>query len=266
MSVCPTPGRFEVHAHILPGVDDGCPSIDESLTCARHLVDCGYRMLFCTPHIWPGYPENTWKNIVRWTKDLQAKFTAGGLPLQLFPGGEINLPGMWPTLSHWDRADVPTYGVDGRYVLIDFWADALPPEFEPGVRHLQSLGLTVILAHPERIEAFHNDPVLIGRVAEMGVLFQGNLQCFRDPPDSPTRMAVERFSKEGRYFLLATDLHRLDTLHPRLEGLRAAIDLLGYELFDELTIHNPWKLLPDINSGQQPRDAVSSDEFSGTPG
>lgn len=266
MAVRVTPGRFDVHAHLLPGVDDGCPSVDESVTCARHLVDSGYRHVFCTPHVWPGFPENTWANIRRWTADLQARFEAAGLPVQLFPGGEINIQAMWPALARWDRSEIPTFGADGNHVLMDFWADRLPPEFEPAVRHFQSLGLTVVVAHPERIGAFQEDPTLAQRLAEMGVVFQGNLQCFAEAPDAPARRLVERFAAEGRYFLLATDLHRLETLRPRLDGLRAAIDLLGYEAVDELTIHNPWRLLPGAGASPEQRDVVSSDEFSTTQG
>lgn len=250
MDACTRPGRFDVHTHLLPGVDDGCPSVDESLICARHLVDCGYRQVFCTPHVWPGYPENTWANIRRWTAELQAKFHEEGVPLELYPGAEINISAMWPEISRWKPGDIPTLGVNGRYVLVDFWADRLPDEFEPAVRHFQSLGMTVILGHPERIGAFQHDPDLVDRVAVMGVLFQGNLQCFRDPPESPTRTLVERYATEGRYFLLATDLHRLETLRPRLDGLRNAIDLLGYEIIDDLTIHNAWKLLPDAKTAE----------------
>ena len=242
-------GRFDVHAHLLPGADDGSPSAEESIACVRHMIDSGYRQAFCTPHVWPGFPENSWPNILRWTADLQARLQSAGVPLVLYPGGEINIQAMWPVASHWNRTEVPTYGRDGRHVLVDFWADRLPDEFERGVLHFRSLGLTVVLAHPERIEAFQKDPGLIGAVADMGVLLQGNLQCFRDPPDSPSRMLVERFSKEGRYFLLGSDCHRLETLRPRLDGLRAAIDLLGYETVDQLTIHNPWKLLPQTEIG-----------------
>lgn len=231
-----------------------------------HLVEAGYRQVFCTPHVWPGFPENTKANIIRWTIDLQAKFDAAGLPLQLFPGGEINIQAMWQALSHWHYNEIPTCGADGRHVLVDFWADRLPPEFEPAVSHLQSLGLTVILAHPERIEAFHKDPDLVEHLGDLGVLLQGNLQCFTDPPDWPSRRLIERFAREGRYFLLATDCHRLDSLRPRLDGLQAAIELLGDKLVDRLTIHNPWKLLPDPSGGITGRDAVCSDEFSRTPG
>lgn len=236
-------GRFDVHAHLLPGVDDGCPSVDESLACARLMVDAGYRMAFCTPHIWPGFPENTWPNVRRWTRELQHAVEEAGLPLRLYPGGEINIQATLPAILGWQKEDVPTYGEGGQYVLVDFWCDRLPGEFEAGVRHLKSLGLTVIQAHPERIECFHREPSLVDRLGDMGVLFQGNLQCFTDPPDLPTRQLAEQYLAEGRYFLLGTDCHRLDTLRTRLDGLSAAVRIAGEARVRELTARNPAKLL-----------------------
>ena len=52
----PITGRIDVHSHLLPGLDDGCVSLDESLACARRLVAEGYTHSFCTPHIWPNLP------------------------------------------------------------------------------------------------------------------------------------------------------------------------------------------------------------------
>ena len=84
-------GRIDVHSHLLPGVDDGCRELRESIACARQLVAAGYTHSFCTPHVWPGLPENRRTNIVYWTERLQRELDAAGVPLRLVPGGEINL-------------------------------------------------------------------------------------------------------------------------------------------------------------------------------
>jgi tyrosine-protein phosphatase YwqE len=136
-----------------------------------------------------------------------------------------------------------TYGMRGRHVLVDLWADELPAEFEGWIRYLQSRGLTIILAHPERMKAVQVQPALSDRFAEMGLLLQGNLKCLSDPLDTPTRTLGEKFLLEGRYFLLGTDLHRLDSLPGRLEGLARAIELVGDAAVNRLTVENPRGLL-----------------------
>src|SRR4051794_15107533 len=51
-------GRIDVHSHLLPGVDDGCASIEDSIACAARMVAAGYTHSFCTPHVWPDLPHN----------------------------------------------------------------------------------------------------------------------------------------------------------------------------------------------------------------
>src|SRR5688572_9818892 len=104
-----TTGRIDVHSHLLPGVDDGCRTVAESLQCAIMLVDASYTHSFCTPHIWPSLPENRLENIVRWTDALQREMDEAGLPLRLIPGCEINLsPGYHRTTL---PEEVVTYGM-----------------------------------------------------------------------------------------------------------------------------------------------------------
>jgi len=234
--------RIDVHSHLIPGVDDGCKTLEQSLQCARMLVGAGYTHAFCTPHVWPSYTNVTRDNVRDWTAALQEELLFAKIDLALLPGGELNL--------HKDVMQLPPdqiipMALDGQYILTDFWADELPEFFPPAVRWLQSLGLTVILAHPERCRAVHRQPDLVNRFADLGLLLQGNLQCLSDPPESPTRQLSERYLRENRYFMLGSDTHNPETLPARLAGLQSAIAIAGDEMVDRLTVHHPAKLLPN---------------------
>ena len=67
-----TTGRIDVHSHLLPGVDDGCRTVQESVQCARLMADAGYTHSFCTPHVWPHLSRNTVAHIPRYTEELQS--------------------------------------------------------------------------------------------------------------------------------------------------------------------------------------------------
>ena len=94
---------------------------------------------------------------------------------------------------------------------------------------MQSDGLTVILAHPERMRAVQEQPELADYFAELGILLQGNLQCFGEPTDTWMRITAERYSGRGRYFMLGSDLHNSQILPVRFRGLRRAAEAVGAE-------------------------------------
>jgi protein-tyrosine phosphatase len=207
------------------------------------LVAAGYTHAFCTPHIWPTLPRNTIDNVKQWTNELQAQLDTAGIPLKLTPGGELNLLWGWPALRGLSREQIVTYAFAGKYALFDFWADDLPEFFEPAVRRLQSLDITPVLAHPERVVALNRgDDRMIDRVQEMGVLLQMNTWCLTDPPEAPTRRKAERWLRDGRYFLFGTDSHNARSMRTRIEGVAIAEQLVGREAVDQLTRVNPQKL------------------------
>jgi protein-tyrosine phosphatase len=233
-------GLIDVHSHLLPGIDDGCKDVIESLACAKRLVEAGYTHSFCTPHIWPSLPRNTRREISTLVAALQKEMDEAGINLKLIPGGELN---MGPHLLNVDLAGEPTFGMKDKHVLIDLWCDRLPDYFDEIIHGFQQLGRTVILAHPERMRAVQDDPELADQFAEMGILLQGNLQCLGDPPRTSTRRTGQKFLQENKYFMLGMDLHNLASLPQRLEGLRIARELVGLDKVDELTRVNPRKLM-----------------------
>lgn len=236
-------GRIDVHCHLLPGVDDGCQTIEQSLQCARMFVEEGYTHVFCTPHIWPNLKDNQAPNILDWTASLQKQLGAASIPLKVLPGGEISLR---PDYAQTPPEQIPSYSGAGRFVLFDFWADRLPPHFEPTVRWFRSLGLQPIMAHPERVRAVQDDPGLADYFQEIGLLLQGNLYCLVESSLAPpiaTQTAL-RFLVEKRYFMLGSDCHGPDTLPIRFAGLQRAVELVGRKAVDRLTIDTPRQLLP----------------------
>ena len=241
------PGRIDVHGHLLPGVDDGCPNLEESARCARVLVDAGYTHAFCTPHVWPALPQNNVERIVAGVARLQEEFERREIPLTVIPGGEINILWGWPELGNLPGGQVVSFGMAGEYALFDFWAESMSECMTcmmPAIQHLQSLGLKLILGHPERIAALHRDPKAVDWFSERGVLLQMNTWCLTDPPGTPIYDTAERLLREDRYFLLGTDLHNFESMPNRIRGLEIAERIVGRDVVDRLTIHNPRQLVP----------------------
>src|SRR3954470_2914039 len=116
--------RIDTHCHILPGVDDGCSQISESLDCIRQFMAAGYVGSICTPHIIPrAYPRNIPSQVREWVAELQQVLVENGIDYQLWAGGEVVLdPDNW---KWFERDGVPTLGTS-RAVLMDWWGPTWP--------------------------------------------------------------------------------------------------------------------------------------------
>src|SRR5688572_6811014 len=135
-------GRIDVHSHLLPGIDDGCKTVAESIACARVLAVNGYTHAFCTPHIWAKYEGVSRVTVPNWCAMLQKELDNAGVALKLLPGAELNL---FLGVEKTPPEDIVPLGL-GEHVLVDLWAAELPPFFETAIQWLQNLGLKVILA------------------------------------------------------------------------------------------------------------------------
>ena len=234
-------GRIDVHSHLLPGVDDGCKTVEDSVACAKVLVANGYTHAFCTPHIWHQYTGVTRVTVPRWVEALQAELDKAAVPLKLLPGGEMNL---FLGVDKTPDEDIVTMGNAGKYMLVDMWAQALPDFFERTIEWLHGKGLQVILAHPERMRVVQDEPEIVDYFQSLGIALQGNLQCFADKPEAHTRRCAEKFLLDGKYFLIGSDTHNPQTLDIRMAGLQRVIEMVGEQGARELTMTNPSKLLP----------------------
>ncbi len=221
------PGRIDIHSHILPGIDDGCTTVLESLESVRALTAHGYVGTICTPHCWPNsYPHITPKHIKAWRDALAQEIEKAGLEYALWTGGELRL---FPNVIQWMQANgVPTLA-DSRYVRCDFWEPRWKDWIDEALDWLLAVGYTPLLAHPERSPTRDDYEDHLDRITAKGVLLQGNLRCFTGEEGHYPDQAVRQYMNEGRYTLLALDMHRPEALQGRLDGIAIASEEFGEE-------------------------------------
>ncbi len=231
---------IDIHGHLLPGLDDGSRDLDESLAIAEAMLGKGYRVVTCTPHVWPNLTRHRPGFIIERTASLQAQLDKRGLPLRLFPGAELNLD---LDLYALDELEIPTHRMVRKFALFDFWDDELPPHFWLWIARVKSIGATPVVAHPERVAALQTRPDLLDAFRDAGLLLQCNLQSLGGSLGSTAKECAEEWLAEGRYFCVGTDLHRLDTLEKRFDGLTRLKSLVNEKTFDRLTRLGPATLL-----------------------
>lgn len=239
----PPTGRIDVHSHLIPGVDDGCQSLDESLESIAMLQAAGYTASICTPHVWPDlFPDNIPVNIARWTDDLRAELRQRGVDYAIYPGGELRL---FDGVIDWMKAmGVPTLA-GSRCVLCDFWEPRWPSWVDQAFDWLLAEGYQPILAHPERLSIPHILPEKLREVAARGVLLQGNFRCLTGEEGRLADQQIRTWLPQKCYDLLAMDMHRPDALPSRIEGMEIAQQWLGNAFVEKLTVDAPRKLIWD---------------------
>jgi protein-tyrosine phosphatase len=234
------PGRIDIHSHLLPGIDDGCQDLSESLECVRRLNQAGYVGTICTPHLWPDqYPEITPANIAVWTDQLARHIADAGLPHRLWPGAELRL---FRDAIDWMNANgVPTLA-GSRCVLADLWDDRWPRFADRVLDWLLDHHYQPILAHPERLPGGEIEPVVPSLLAR-GVWLQGNLRSLTGEEGYFADQLSRQFLSQGRYRLMGMDLHGLDGLEGRLDGLSLLEAEFGRETVEQLVTIAPRRLI-----------------------
>jgi protein-tyrosine phosphatase len=220
---------IDLHCHILPGIDDGPETIEETVELARAAVAAGTRMMVATSHVSPRYPNDP-GTIARAVAEVTARLAAEHVDLEIRAGGEIAItqieslrPGELPALR---LGGGPWLLVESPFTLI---VDTMPTL----LGWMQADGHRIVLAHPERCPGFHRRPdVLAGLAREQGVLMSvtaGSLtgQFGRDVANFAQAMA-----RAGLIHNVASDAHDCERRPPAIgepldrAGLGAHVELL----------------------------------------
>ena len=235
------PGRIDIHSHILPGIDDGCRSVDECVAAIGLLQREGFVGSVCTPHVWPElYPANTAENIAQWTQGLQQELQSRQIDYRLWPGGEVRL---FPQVIEWmEAAEVPTLA-GSRCVLVDLWSDRWPRWIHRAIDWLLEHDYQPVLAHPERINVKRKLESRLNELVDQGVWLQGNFRCVTGEDGSHADRVMRSLLADQRYTFLALDMHRPDDLPARIDGMDVVASEFGQNVVDRMTIENPRELI-----------------------
>ena len=197
--------RTDCHCHVLPGLDDGAASMEESVALAMRQVSWGFRKAVCTSHRVGKYP-NVPEVVIAACGKLQEELDKRGIPLELTPSMEYRLiPETWPEtlekgwLLPWE----------GNHILIELPIHKanrignIVPEDE--IRRLLDMGYQPVLAHPERY--LYLDMGRYHSLKAAGALFQRNVGSLEGLYGEAVSVRAEALLAEGLYDTIGTDLH-----------------------------------------------------------
>ena len=163
---------LDLHSHLLPGIDDGVNTIEESLEIIKAYEDAGFKKLITTPHIMSDYFPNTPDIINTKRQTVIDACASNALSIKVETAAEYYIDDHFLRLI---KSGSKLLTVGEKYVLVETSFQDKPLFLEEVIFELQSHGYSPILAHPERYNYLMRDEKLVEKLKNAGVYFQMNI-------------------------------------------------------------------------------------------
>ncbi len=252
---------IDLHAHILPGLDDGPKDMAESVAMARAAAADGTSVIVATPHQRDVMLDSSVKKVRELVDELNAALaqdtTAGVAVPRILAGMENHVE---PDLPDWVGQGKALTINGTRYILAEPPVTGLPDYVEAVLTRLLAKGLVPVIAHPERNVIFQRDPDRLARWLRAGMLCQVTAGALLGAQGPEAKKAAETFLRRGFVHVIASDMHAAGGT--RSPAMRAAFEraeqAVGEGRARDLFEATPAQLLDDCPAeGFRPRAGLT---------
>ena len=231
-------GLYDIHCHILPGVDDGARNMEESLWMLNKEYQEGVRHVILTPHFRYDMFEPHMNIVTRQFMQLRrAAMNIGDEGMRLYLGCELH--------SSMDMVECLKKGrrltlAGSRYVLVEFSNGDEKNYIEERVRSLLMNGFIPIIAHVERYKATRNDIGFLTELKDMGAHIQVNADTISGQDGFGAKTFARKVMKHGLLDFVGSDGHRKTERIPEIGKCVAKMEkTMGSEYVKKIFIKNP---------------------------
>ena len=228
---------IDFHTHILPNIDDGSRSIDETFNLIKEAKEVGFDGIILTSH----YIENFYETDVPerdvWVKAISENLGVKGIDTDLYLANEIYISENMMGLLEQRKASTIN---NSCYVLFELPLNEEPLNLYDVIYSLQENKLIPVLAHPERYSFVQKEPELIYDLIEKGCLMQANYGSIIGQYGVKAEYIVKKFLENNMIHFLGSDVHRQNSIYPKIPfALEKIREIVGEEKLEELTTINP---------------------------
>jgi len=224
---------IDIHSHLLPGIDDGPRSWDESIELCRRVAAEGVTLSVATPHLIDGVYNNTRRRVDGLVRELNDRLGDARIALEVAIGAEVDFSSqLIQTLVD----ELPRIA-NGKAVLMEMPVAVIPPRIADSLFNVRARGLVPVLAHPERNELLQERPSLAIDWLQAGAALQLDAESLLGLWGRRAKACAETLLSAGHYHAMASDAHSAERRPPRLrDALARAVALVGEDagkLLDE---------------------------------
>ena len=206
----------DIHSHLIPGIDDGVKSMEESIDMIRAFSMLGFKKLVTTPHIMSDYFKNTPEIILEGLEKVKAAVKKEGINITIEAAAEYYLDEFF--LQKVKNEKMLT--INNKYLLFEISYINPPDNLLSVIFEINVHNYTPLLAHPERYNYWSNKFDEYKKIKEAGVLFQININSLTGYYGKESKKTAERLIDENMVDFIGSDLHG----HRHMDSLSRVVD------------------------------------------
>lgn len=215
---------IDIHSHILAGFDDGADSLEESLALAKQASHNGITAVVATPHHYARGFYSEAEQVKQEVAKLNEELANRDIPLEVFTGQEVRV---YDNLLQDLEAGQLLTIASSPYLLVEFPSSKVPSQVEELFYELQLVGITPIIAHPERNSELANNIDYLSQLIDGGALAQVTSSSVTGAKGRKLQKLSLEMCKKGLIHFVASDAHHV-TMRPF--DLRQGYEVLGKQL------------------------------------
>lgn len=223
--------HLDMHSHLIPDIDDGVDTFDESVEMIREMASIGYSQFITTPHIMGDFYRNSPENILPLLEELKTHLDQANIDVKIAAAAEYYLD-EWFVEKVNKQENLLTMG--DNFILVETSYINKPNIMEEVLFDLKTLGYKPILAHPERYTYMHHNFDLYRQLYNTGVYFQININSLCGYYSGTARKIAEELIKNNMVHFIGTDLHG----KRHLEALKKSMQTKAYARLSSMDLLN----------------------------
>ena len=205
----------DIHSHLIPGIDDGVKSEEETAEMLRGFVNLGYKKVITTPHVMGDHYKNTPEIILDGLEKIKAVAANGNIPVTIQAAAEYYIDDLFA--QKLSSGNLLTLG--RNYLLFEISYMNPPDNLSRIIFDLNVNGYKPIMAHPERYPFWYEKFDEYYKLKELGVLFQLNIGSIAGYYGTLPKKIAERMIDEGLIDFIGSDLHGIRHLNAMKQAL-----------------------------------------------
>lgn len=228
---------IDFHAHILPNIDDGSKSVEETFNLIKEAKKAGFNGIVSTSHYFEGYYEVVETERKKLIDAIMNGLTKQEIDLEIYLGSEIYFSDNICDLLENGKACAIN---NTNYILFELPHNSKPINLYDVIYNIQQHRFVPILAHPERYSFIHEDPSIVKKLIEKGVLMQSNYGSIIGQYGEKAQIIVIQLLKKHMVHFLGTDVHTQKSIYPKMRKiLREIKGIVGKKYLETISTINP---------------------------